>query len=136
MNDGPGWKERARDGADLLLDGRARLGGYDDGEDDLRQKIRVGENTRLSYKLKIYEADGRRRPSDHMAVRLLRRDGRTLDVVRRYTQADASGWRRAGVDLSRFAGRRVYLSFHARTDATAPTVFYVDDVALKGPKGR
>ena len=131
MDDGPGWKERAADGADLLLDGRARLGGYDDGGDDLRQKIRVGRDTRLSYKLRVEDAGGRRPTSDHMAVRILGENGRPLDVPRRYTEADAGAWARHGVDLSRFAGRTVYLSFHAKTDATAPTAFYVDDVALK-----
>ncbi len=132
MGDGPGWRQSATDGADLLLDGHARLGGYNRGEDELRQKIRVGEGARLSYRLKVEEADGRRRSSDHMAVRILGEDGRRLDMLRRYTEVDAGGWERKGVDLSRFAGRTVYLSFHAGTDATAPTAFYVDDVALKG----
>ena len=38
-----GWSQRAKDGADLILeDGEARLGGYHAGRDELGQKVRIG----------------------------------------------------------------------------------------------
>jgi uncharacterized protein YkwD len=144
VGDGPGiengnmngeavWKERATDGADLIFDGYSRLGDYDNGEDDLSQKIRVGENTQLAYGVKITtnESDY---PFDRLLVRLTDEEGREIAVLRRYGAADESGWRRQRIDLSRFAGRTLRLSFHIETDYAGLTAFYVDDVVLNKVK--
>src|ERR687894_1831173 len=64
MVDGPGvengemdskavWEQEARDGAALILDEYARLGNYDSGRDDLRQRIKVGKSTGLSYSVRV-----------------------------------------------------------------------------------
>jgi uncharacterized protein YkwD len=125
------WKQKAKDGADLILeDGYARLGGYDDGTDDLSQKIRVRKDTRLAYGLQIKTSE-RRHPHDRLLVRVTNEEGRQLAVLRKYTDKDAAGWRRPKVDLSRFAGQRVYLSFHVETDGAKLTTFYLDNVVLK-----
>jgi uncharacterized protein YkwD len=125
------WHQEATDGAELIVDGHARLGGYNDGEDDLRQKIRVGQDNRLSYRLKI-TTDEREHPSDRLLVRLTDEEGRQLKVLEKYTDADAGDrWRRERVDLSRFADETVYVSFYVKTDARYLTTFYVDDVVLK-----
>ena len=131
MNTQAVWRQRARDGADLILDeGYARLGGYDDGIDDLSQKIVVGKVTTLVYGLRI-KTEERRHPSDRLVVRVTNEDGEQLAVLRRYTDEDAGEWRRPKVDLSRFAGRTVYLSFHVVTDEADLTTFYLDNVDLK-----
>ncbi len=130
MNSDAVWKQEARDGANLILDGYARLGDYNNGEDDLRQKIRVGENTELSYAIKIGTAE-RDHPYDRLLVRLMNKSGEQLGVLRTYTDGDAGGWRRDTVDLSRFAGRTVYLSFFVETDPILPTVFYLDQISLE-----
>ena len=131
MNSQDVWKQKARDGADLIVeDGYARLGGYDDGIDDLSQKIRVRKDTRLAYGLKI-ETSERRQPHDRLLVRVTNEDGKQLAVLRKYTEKDAAGWTRPKVDLSRFAGRTVYLSFHVETDRAKLTTFYLDNVVLK-----
>ena len=131
MNGQAVWKQRARDGADLILEeGYARLGGYDDGTDDLSQKIRVHKDTRLAYGLQITTAE-RRHPSDRLVVEVTNKEGNRLALLRRYTDEDAGGWRRPKVDLSRFAGRTVYLSFHVETDGAKLTTFYLDNVVLK-----
>ena len=126
------WEQKARDGADLILDGgHARLGGYDDGVDDLRQKIRVGGREReLVYKVKI-ETDGSAQPSDRMVVRVTNEKGERLAVLRRHIGADTEGWRRQTIDLRRFGGRSVFVGFHAVTDERRHTTFYVDDVAIE-----
>jgi hypothetical protein len=121
---------------DLVLDGYARLGDYNNGEDDLRQKIRVKENTELSYAIKIATAE-RHHPHDRLLVRLMDQDGEQLIVLKTYTDGGAGKWRHDTVDLSRFAGRTVYLSFFVETDPVLRTVFYLDQVALEtksGPK--
>jgi uncharacterized protein YkwD len=136
MNGGAVWEQKAKDGVDLVLDGYARLGDYNNGEDDLRQKIRLGENTELSYAIKIGTAE-RDHPHDRLLVRLMDQNGEQLIVLRTYTDGAAGGWKRDRVDLSRFAGRTVYLSFFVETDPVRRTVFYLDQVALEtksGPK--
>jgi uncharacterized protein YkwD len=131
MNGEGVWEQEATDGAELILDGYARLGDYDDGEDDLHQKIRVGKNAQLAYEVKTTTAE-RRHPFDRLLVRLTDGKGRQIAVLEKYTDGgDAGGWRRDRVDLSRFAGRTVYLSFYAETDPTRLTTFYLDNVVLK-----
>jgi len=141
VEDGPGvengemegkeiWEQESEDGADLVLDGHARLGDYDNGRDDLRQKIGVGKNAELSYDVRI-ETNEQRHPSDRLLVRLTDQDGEQLAVLQRYTDGDAGGWRHETVDLSDFAGRTVYLSFFVETDPMLRTAFYVDRVSLE-----
>ncbi len=123
------WEQEARDGAELILGGRARLGGYNEGEDHLRQKIRVGEDDHLSYRLKI-TTDEREHPADRLLVRLTDEEGRQLEVLERYTDAEDE-WRRDRVDLSRYAGEKVYVTFSVETDSRLLTTFYLDEVVLE-----
>jgi uncharacterized protein YkwD len=131
------WEQRAIDGAELILseEGYTRLGDYDNGRDDLRQKVRIREGTaELSYQIKVEttEQPGGHPFSDYLAVRLLDREGDQIAVLRRYTEADAGGgWRRQTIDLSRFEGRSVYLSFLVETDPLLTTAFYLDGVGLE-----
>ena len=123
------WSQRARDGADLVHeDGYARLGGYHDGVDELRQRIRVSDDSRLAYDLKI--RTGGDQPADRMAVRLTDGEGKTVAVLEEYTGREAVAWERERVDLSRFAGRTLFLSFHVQTDDDGLTTFRVDKVSL------
>ena len=127
------WEQEAKDGAELILEEEAyaRLGDYDNGRDELWQKIRIGENSQLSYRIKI-ETTEVRHPSDYLAVQLKDRQGERLAIVKRYTDEDAGrGWRRETVDLSSFAGKTAYLSFLMETDELFSTTFYLDDVALE-----
>jgi Cysteine-rich secretory protein family len=124
------WREQATDHADLILDGHARLGDYDNGRDELRQKIHVRQNTELAYEIRI-TADEPLPPFDRLLVRLTNEEGKQIDVLEKYGGGDAGGWRHDRVDLSRFAGRTVYLSFLAETDAAGLTAFYVDEVVLR-----
>jgi uncharacterized protein YkwD len=130
MNGDGVWRQRATDHAELILDGHARLGDYDNGTDELSQKFRVGENTRLAYEIKI-TTDEPLPPFDRLLVRLTNEEGKQIAVLEKYGGDDAGGWSRERVDLSRFAGRTVYVSFHAETDAAGLTAFYVDEVALR-----
>lgn len=135
MNNETVWEQEAKDGAKLILkSGRARLGGYNDGVDDLRQKVRITGDAELSYDLRITTAE-RRHPFDRLTVRLTDEKGRQLAILGRYTDGDAGGWRRESVNLSSFAGRTVYLSFFVRTDPRLLTTFYIDRVVLE-PRDR
>jgi hypothetical protein len=123
------WTQQARDGAELVHeDGYARLGGYHDGVDELRQKIRISEDSTLAYDLRI--RTGGDQPADRMLVRLTDENGKLVGVLEEYTGRDAASWERQRTDLSRFAGQTLFLSFHAQTDGGRLTTFQVDKVAL------
>ena len=125
-----GWSQRARDGADLVLDdGHARLGGYHDGKDELRQKVRIGADATLAYGVKVKA--GGEDPDDTMILRLTDGKGKQVAVLKKYTGRETGDWERGRVDLSRFAGRTLYLGFDARTDGERLTTFYVDRLALR-----
>lgn len=130
MDSGAAWEQKAGDGEALIVDGHARLGDHDEGRDVLRQKIRVGDNSRLSFDLRI-ETNELRHPSDRLLVVLAKRDGERFAVLERYSDADAGGWRRETANLSEFAGRSVYLSFIAKTDPVLRSAFYLDKVSLE-----
>jgi uncharacterized protein YkwD len=126
------WDQEAEDGADLILDdGYARLGGYNHGRDNLNQKIRVTKASELlAYDIKI-DAEELDDPSDRLVVRLTDEEGKLLVILKRYMAEDAGKWRRERLDVSRFAGRTVYVSFYVKTDPTLLTTFYLDDVILR-----
>lgn len=125
------WEQDTKDGAELIVDGVARLGDYDEGRDDFRQKIRINEDTRLSYDLRI-ETNEQRHPSDRLLVQLTNGEGEQLAVLERYSDGDAGGWRRETADLpDEFAGRTLYLSFLVETDPVLRTAFYLDRVSLE-----
>ncbi len=124
------WKQEAKDGAELILDGYARLGDYDDGRDRLYQRIQVGEGTTLTYEVRV-QTNEKRHPSDRLVVRLTDRRGDQLAVLERHTDDEAGVWRRESVDLSDFAGETVYLSFDVQTDPMLRTAFHLDHVALE-----
>ncbi len=73
-----------------------------------------------------------RQPSDYLVVQLVDEQGERLAIVKSYTEKDAgSGWRRESLDLSRFAGKTVYLSFLMETVSLFTSAFYLDGVALE-----
>ncbi|MGH3148068.1 MAG: CAP domain-containing protein, partial [Rubrobacter sp.] len=131
MNGEAVWEQKAKDGAALILDNRrARLGGYDDGVDELRQKVRVGRDARMAYNIKIETSeDGA--GDDVLLVRITDDEGNKLAVLRRYTDSDEGRWQRENVDLSRFEGETVKVGFRVRTDPNLLTTFYLDEVVLK-----
>lgn len=127
-----GWEQWATDGAMLILKGEfVRLGGYDDGVDELRQRVRVAEGAKLSYDVRI-TTDEDEPFGDRMTVRLTDEERTKASVLKRYTGEDAGGWRRETIDLSEFAGEDLYLSFAAGTDESELTNFYLDDIRLVG----
>ena len=125
-----GWSQRARDGADLVLDdGHARLGGYHDGKDALWQKVRVRADATLTYDIKVKAGGGD--PDDTVLLRLMDGKGKQVAVLKRHTGRQAGGWERRRENLSRFAGRTLYLRFDAQTDGERLTTFYLDRLALR-----
>ena len=125
-----GWGQKARDGADLVLDdGHARLGGYHDGKDALWQKIRIRPGATLAYDIKVKAGDTD--PDDTMLLRLMDGKGKQVAVLERRAGRRTGGWERGREDLARFAGRTLYLRIDAQTDGERLTTFYLDRLALR-----
>ena len=126
-----GWGQRARDGAELVLDdGHARLGAYHDGRDALWQKVRIrADATTLAYDIKVKAGD--EDPDDTMLLRLTDGRGKQVAVLERRVGRETGGWERGREDLSRFVGRTLYLRFDARTDGERLTTFYLDRLTLR-----
>ena len=130
------WEQATRqEEKELISDGVARLGGYDSARDRLSQKVRPAEDQKLVYRLRVDTKESEH-PSDSLVIRITDEDGDLLAIARSASDADAhrSGrpaWIEHTVDLSSFAGRSVTVSFVAKTDEQHPTIFLVDDVALK-----
>jgi hypothetical protein len=70
-------------------------------------------------------------PDDAMLLRLTDGKGKQVAVLKKYTGREDGGWERGRVDLSRFAGRTLYLGFDARTDDERLTTFYLDRLAIR-----
>ena len=106
----------------------------DEGTEHVRSNyapnLALAREPGLGFQLEARETNEHRHPSDRLLVRLTNRNGEQLDVLREYSDGDAGGWRRESVDLTRFAGRTVYLSFLVETDPMLRTAFYLDGVTL------
>ncbi|QYJ14528.1 hypothetical protein Rxycam_00324 [Rubrobacter xylanophilus DSM 9941] len=128
------WRQRAKDGARLILRaGYARLGEYDDGRDELSQRIRYERGARLSFRLRILPRGGLP-DGDRLAVRLTDGEGRVLALLGRYGPSSfpAGRWVREDLRLpDRLAGRDLRLSFYAVTDGGRLTAFHLDGVRLR-----
>jgi uncharacterized protein YkwD len=130
------WEQTtAEEGKSLIEGGMARLGGYDDAEDEISQKIQAHKDQKLIYRVRI-DTEETEHPADGLVVSLTDENGDHLATIDSHTDADAEkadkdGWIRDSVDLSQFAGESVRLGFLAKTDSQRPTTFYVDDVALE-----
>ncbi len=68
---------------------------------------------------------------DRMTVSLYRPDDTLLaDLTTIDSSATENVWDQASFDLTNYGGQSVVLRFHATTDATNLTDFYLDDVSL------
>lgn len=124
------WRQRGRQDAPLIRQsGRVRLGGYDKARDELRQKVRIPKDAKLGYEIRVQSREEPRN-KDEMVVRFTDASGKKLALLRIYNSSNSGGWSKESVDLSRFAGKTVYLSFFATTDDSKPTTFLLDDVSI------
>lgn len=130
------WEESARDGAKLILRGQfVRLGGYNNGFDEVRQRVSLRDGAVLEYGMKV-SSPRNGDADDRLRVRLTDEKGETVAVLRRYSGEDKTdGWVRQRVELpvgkKNLASRDdLYLSFVVRTDGRAKTFFFLDNVSV------
>ncbi|WP_119067690.1 CAP domain-containing protein [Rubrobacter indicoceani] len=124
------WEQSAKDEAKLILRGQfVRMGGYDNGSDEVRQGIKVRPDAVLRYDFKVSSV-GDGDPEDSLTVRLTDNRGRPVAALKRYNGGQETDWKRQRVDLSDYAGQDLYLSFVSRTDAERDSYFYLDDVSI------
>ena len=75
-------------------------------------------------------------PADGLVVRLTDEAGKHLAAIKSQTdaatqRAGEDGWVEDSVNLLRFAGNTVRLSFLVKTNKERTTTFYMDGVALR-----
>jgi hypothetical protein len=135
-----GWAQSSAGGYNLISNFNPRtgklgayLGGYNNANDQLSQVVALPADgssltLRLWWSLTTQETAG---TFDFMAVALGRPDGSLLaELTRIDNTRPADLWTQADFDLDAYAGQTVVVGFTARTDATNPTHFFVDDVSL------
>jgi bacillopeptidase F (M6 metalloprotease family) len=112
-----------------------RPGGYDDAEDEISKKIQIQEGKRIFYRVwvekeeRASESWPRRAPYGRSWEAARHRSEPHIDAVAE--KADEDGWIEDSVDLSRFAGTTVKVSYLAKTNEEQRTTFYVDEVTLE-----
>ncbi len=112
----------------------AWLGGYNNANDQLSQTLVLSPRTVRATFQYWYQVQSTAvgAGADRLEVELLDQAGNVLTVLDQRSDADADwAWHQSpAVDLSRYAGQTVRVHFHATTDATQETDFFIDDVAL------
>lgn len=105
----------------------ARLGGYDGAEDEISQKIQIQEEQRFFYPVRV-KTEEEEHPADGFVGRLTYEAGKYLATIDSQTdaatqRAGEDDWVEDSVNLSRFAGKIVRLTFLAKTNKERPTSF-------------
>ena len=107
-----------------------RLCGANSSSGELWQSVRLpeGDTAQLQF---WWRADSSEAQSGDLVDLMINYGS---GVARLYTMralAPLEQWQRAVVDLSAYAGLHVRLVFLAQTNATAPSLFRLDDVSLR-----
>jgi hypothetical protein len=112
----------------------AWLGGYSDASDIVLQSVVIPTQVRramLSFWW-MMETEEEEHPYDFMTVKILDADGEELATLLELSDGDrADEWSFYYLDLSRYAGREVQMSFEVTGDENNITSFYLDDVRVE-----
>ncbi len=115
----------------------AYLCGYNNCTDVIWQSVTLPTKTTkavLSYWLYVGSQQTDSACHDYFSARILARNGSTLKVVQTRCNVNANGWAHYTFDLTslltHYSGQQIQVSFKGTTNATLPTSFFVDDVAL------
>ncbi|HET6151601.1 MAG TPA: S53 family peptidase [Marmoricola sp.] len=105
-----------------LLDGRS--GAH---TDTLSRTIRIPSGCRavLNYRLRITSADHSRAAHDKLTVKV---NGKVLQT--RSNRNRAAHYKLATINLTRYAGKQVTITWIGRSNATRTTAFYLDNIAV------
>ncbi len=101
----------------------------------ISKKIQIQEGQRIFYRVRV-KTEEEEHPADGLVVRLMDEAGKHLAAIESQTdaatqRAGEDGWVEDSVNLLRFAGNTVRLSFLAKTNKERTTTFYIDGVALR-----
>ncbi|MCC7354254.1 MAG: choice-of-anchor J domain-containing protein [Anaerolineae bacterium] len=114
----------------------ALLGSRNEANDDLYQQVVIPSNiitAELSFWWSIQTFE-EVHPNDFLTVTIRNTANNTLAVLQTFSDADGSTelpvWTRSVYTLTAYAGQTVRIAFHANTDLTNLTLFFVDDVSL------
>jgi len=117
----------------------AWMGGYDSGDDLLYQNFTVPNvtgNVNLSFWTRIVTTDGTTTAYDHLYLDVYNSTGTTRlgTLIHLTNQNASSGWvQKTALSLNTWKGQTIRLRFHATTDTSNSTDFFVDDLLVTNP---
>lgn len=125
------WGSEGQAGLGLGYTGEAgaRLGGSNGVQGEIFQEVDIPQGAGpVALQFWWLASSASEQPGDVLRVSL---QGRGDNVLRSLTATGPLGeWRPVSVDVTDYAGERLWLSFHATTDSAGPTTFRVDEVRL------
>lgn len=135
-----GWSQSSAGANNLISNFHAHsgiwgayLGGINNADDKLTQQITL-PTAAVSITLTAWWAIATEEAEvgfDRMTVALLKPDQTLLvNLLSVDSSATVNVWEQVELDLTDYRGQTVLLQFHATTDASNLTDFYVDDVSL------
>jgi hypothetical protein len=111
----------------------AYLGGVNNADDTLAQQVALPADA-MTITLTAWWAIATEEAGvgfDRMIASLRRPDGALLaDLFTVDSSSTANVWDQAELDVTNYRGQTVILQFHATTDASNLTDFYLDDISL------
>ncbi len=112
----------------------AYLADYNNAHDRISQSVTIpvdAVSATLTYWWQVDTEESSDLARDVMSVTLDSSLGTPIAVLHVYSNLDAGAvWHQEDIDVSAYKGQTLILRFDARTDASLPTGFFVDDVAL------
>ena len=109
-----------------------RLGGDNTATDEVFAGIDLpSEATSITLRYWWYVESSDPEPDSDRLVVVIEPPGSVVTVETITNQSARDGWYLSTFDLTSLAGQTVSLTFHAETNESEPTTFYVDDVELQ-----
>ncbi|HYF66431.1 MAG TPA: trypsin-like serine protease [Herpetosiphonaceae bacterium] len=111
----------------------AVLGGRNRTAQQLNQTVTVPSNARLSYwwRMQTDESRDAIKVTDYLSVWITDQQGATIKYAKFDNLDMRDTWQQETLDLAKYAGKPIHITFIALTDRSKPTTFFIDDVSLE-----
>jgi len=110
----------------------ARLAGEDSAQAELLQQVTLPAGVAPARLAFWWRGDAASEQPEDVLSLIIQHEQRADHLLDLPTVAPLGQWRYIEVNLSRYAGMTISLTFLAHTDEARPTTFWVDDVRLSG----
>lgn len=134
------WTETSNSGRQVITTTFPRTGAFsaelcgpDNCVESVRQVVTIPSGGVLTYYWYMTSAEGTKSAYDTLKVELWTTTGTLVKSLLTLSNKNTprSTWNLSTLSLSRYPGKTYELRFTAKTNATVPTQFYLDDVAVR-----